>query len=124
MAKSTVLTTAFVAASAVLALSGAAFAQSGTGRTPSASDLELCNREAEARLGGSAASGSASPSLSGATGAAGATGETGALSGGSTLGSSGATTSGDLQARGTTGAASTDPAFQQAYRSCMQRRGF
>src|SRR5437868_6096279 len=107
MAKSTVLTTAFAAASAVLALSGAAFAQSGTGRTPSASDIELCNREAEARVGGSA-----SPSLSGPTGAAGATGETGALSGGSTLGSSGATTSGDLQARGTTGSASPDPAFQ------------
>src|SRR5437868_4042970 len=130
MAKSTTLIAAFAATAGLLAVCGTAFGQVSTGRTPTPTDLDFCNHEAETSAAGSASPSSTATgslggsSVSGATGAAGATGGTGPLSGGSTLGSSGATTGGDLQARGTAGSAATDPAFQQAFRSCLQRRGF
>jgi hypothetical protein len=119
------LTTAVIAAASVL-LGATAFAQtSPSGRMPTQADSDDCQREAQL-TGGNALPGArpkvtAPPtsglgatnppaSVSGPTGAAGATGGAGALSGGSTLSGSQAT--------------QPDPAFLEAYRDCMRRRGF
>jgi hypothetical protein len=159
---------ALVAASSVVALCGAAVAQ--TGRTPSQSDFDACNREAEVVRGGSGSpntsigsttppgtTGSMTPgglrtsgspatsnpgagvgtgtvggavssgSVSGSTGvgsAAGATGGTGSLSGGSTLSGGSSSPTGDVGLRGIASSGGADPAYQQAYRDCLRRRGF
>jgi hypothetical protein len=129
MATRKTVATAIAAATGVLTLYAAALGQTGsTAKTLSQSDFDLCNREAQVATGGSAAP-------SGTLGAAGATGGTGALSGGSTLSSgstssssplsSGSTsTAGDPQLRGIASSGAADPAFQEAYRDCMRRRGF
>jgi hypothetical protein len=126
------LATMLVAVSGVAALLGSAHAQSG-GRPPNQGDFDVCNREALAAIGGSASprtSGTPSPAPStsgttigsGSLGAAGATGGTGAVSDGSTLTSS--STGGDPTLRGIASGAGSDPAYQQAYRDCLRRRGF
>jgi hypothetical protein len=127
--------TASLAIAGVVALCGPALAQTGsTVRTPTQADSDLCNREAQAALGGSASPSSGvapspAPSTSGgpiggAPGATGATGGTGSLSGGSTLSSGPSTTTGDPRLRGMASSGANDPAFQQAFRDCMRRRGF
>jgi hypothetical protein len=134
MAPRTSLATMLATAGAVVVLLGPAHAQSGsTGRPPAQADFDLCNREAHAAIGGSAsprtsATPSPGPSTGGTTigsgtlGAAGATGGTGALSDGSTL--TGSSTTGDPTLRGIASGAGSDPAYQQAYRECLRRRGF
>jgi hypothetical protein len=156
-----------VAASSVVALCGAALAQ--TSRIPSQSDFDACNREADVVRGGSGSpntsigttppgttgsmtagglrtSGSpatsnpgagvgtgtvggavSSGSVSGSTGvgsAAGSTGGTGSLSGGSTLSGGSSSPAGDVGLRGIASSGGADPAYQQAYRDCLRRRGF
>ena len=125
MALRKALATMLVAAG-VAALLGPAHAQTS-------SDFDRCNREAQGAIGGSAspstsATPGSAPSTGGTTigsgtlGAAGATGGTGALSDGSTL--SGSATTGDPTLRGIASGAGSDPAYQQAYRDCLRRRGF
>ena len=166
MASFRTMATALVAASSVVALYGPALAQ--TGRSPSQSDFDACNREAQVVRGGSASpntsvgstppgttgsmtdgglrtSGSpatgnpgagvgtgtlggavSSGSASGSTGvgsAAGSTGGTGSLSGGSTLSGGSSSPTGDVGLRGIASAGGADPAYQQAYRDCLRRRG-
>jgi hypothetical protein len=151
------MATAIIAATSVVALYGAAVAQTSGARIPSASDIETCNREAQLARGGSASpstapgtslsspGGGATPGTAGTTGAlgsggasaggavtgstgsgttsaAGATGGTGSVSGGSTLSSG--TSPGDSSLSGMASAGSGDPAYQQAYQSCMRRRGY
>jgi hypothetical protein len=128
--------TAIIAAVGVLALAVSTLAQTGSVRTPTQTDFDLCNREAQLARGGLSGGGvSASPSTapttpgaggglaSGPTGAAGATGGTGSVTGGSTLSSGGAAT-GDVQLRGMGASGASDAAYQQAYRDCMRRRGY
>jgi hypothetical protein len=134
------IATAIIAAVGVLALAAPTLAQTSTIRTPTQSDFDLCNREAQLARGSISGGGSASPSTMpgtgglttpgatgatspGATGAAGATGGAGSVSGGSTLSSGGAVT-GDVQLRGMGASGASDAAYQQAYRDCMRRRGF
>ena len=131
MASFRTVATALVAASGVVALCGAALAQ--TGRSPGQSDFDACNREAQVVRGGSPSpntsigSGSVTGSMSGSTGvgsAAGATGGTGSLSGGSTLSGGSSSPTGDVGLGGITSSGSADPGYQQAYRDCLRRRGF
>ena len=146
MVKRSTMTTAIVTATGVAALYGAALAQVGsTGRGPSQSDFDTCNREAQVvsggspSTGGSASPGGVSPSVGGgapgglapgggtATGpgsAMGATGGAGSVSGGSTLSSGSSSVTGDTTLRGISPSAQADPGFQQAYRDCLRRRGF
>ena len=124
MAKGMTLATAIVTGASVIAFYGAAIAQtgtSGTAKSPAQSDFDLCNREAQMSA---PAGGSASPGTSGSVGAGAAAG--GSTSGGSTLGSStpGSTASGDAQMKGMASAGASSPAYQQAYRDCMKKRGF
>jgi hypothetical protein len=123
-----------IAAGGVAVLLGPAHAQTSSGgRPPNQSDFDLCNREAQAAIGGSASprtSGTPSPGPaaggvtigSGSLGAAGATGGTGALSDGSTLSSR--PMKDDPTLRGIAAGGGDDPAYQQAYRDCLRRRGF
>jgi hypothetical protein len=155
---------AIVTGASMLAFYGGALAQTGSAKTATQADFDLCNREAQASAGsaspgtrslssatttpggstsssmstmpGRSTSGSTSsmPGSTGAgstsSGAAGAGSATGGSSaGGSTLGSgssvkSGSTSAGDAQLRGMAAAGMNDPAYQQAYRQCMTRRGF
>ena len=133
---------AIVAVTGVLALHGVTLAQTTrTAQGASQGDFDACNREALAAAGGSASpriggaqgpgpsTGSTSGSATGGTttgglGAAGATGGTGSLGGGSTLSSGSTSAAGDPTLRGIASGGSSDPAFQQAYRECMRRRGF
>ncbi len=134
MAHRKTVATVLIAATGVLTLSGAALGQTGgTARPAAQSDFDLCNREAQAAAGGSAAprtgtAPSPGPSSGGATsggpGAAGATGGTGTLGDGSTLSSGSTIVTGDPTLRGMASGGGSDPAFQQAYRDCMRRRGF
>ena len=158
MASFRTMATALVAAFSVVALCGPALAQ--TGRSPSQSDFDACNREAQVVRGGSASPktsiGSTPPgttgsmtdgglrtsgspatgnpgagvgtgTLGGAVGsgsAAGSTGGTGSLSGGSTLSGGSSTPTGDVGLRGIASSGGADPAYQQASRDCLRRRGF
>ena len=137
MTRRTTVATAIIAATTVLALHSGAIAQTGSApRTPAQSDFDLCNREAQVASGGSAAprtgtapSGGVGGAVSGGAtsgvpGAAGATGGTGSLSDGSTLSGGSTISGGDPTLRGIATGGGSDPAFQQAYRDCMQRRGF
>ncbi len=124
---------AVIAAASVLAFAGA-----GLAANPSQADFDACNKEAQAKAGSPAASPGTTGSGSGASGAPGAGtsgGASGSTSGGvsgsaggasgTTGGSSvsgGASTTSDLQGMASAGQA--DPAYQQAYRDCMKRRGF
>jgi hypothetical protein len=129
MAKAMTLATAIVTSATVIAFYGAAIAQTGTttktpAKTPAQTDFDACNREAQ--MSGSTG-GSASPGTSGTSGSVGAGAAAGGgTSGGSTLGSSGAgsTASGESQLRGMASAGASSPAYQQAYRDCMTKRGF
>src|SRR5438477_7688724 len=120
------------AAAGIVAFGGGALAQPALyGRTPSTSDFEICNRDAEINRGssvsaspgtgtlaqpnargagfGAAGGATGSPASGAAAGsAAGATGGTGSLSGGSTLG-------GDESLRGLAAGNQSDPSYQQAY---------
>jgi hypothetical protein len=80
---------------------------------PGPIDVEQCTHEARL-MTGRTLSGPGTPA-SGAAGAAGATGNTGTLSGGSTVddGQTGGMAMPDLN----------DPAYRQAYRDCLARRG-
>ena len=148
MTTRTTLTTAIAAGLGVIALYGAATAQTtGTARTPTQADFDLCNREAQA--GGGSASPGAAGSAGTSTSAAGATGSTGTVSGstpsaggtGASAGATGtagtgagatatgsvgtgATASGDAQVSGMAAAGQNDAAYQQAYRDCMRRQGY
>lgn len=146
MTKGSKVTAALATATGILALYAAASAQvGGTAGSPTQSDFDTCNREAQILRGGNPPGiGSASPSTvspgvgspgvgTGATGglaaggagsAAGATGATGSLSGGSTLSSGSSSITGDMGLRGISPSAQSDPAVQQAYRDCLRRRGF
>jgi hypothetical protein len=121
--------TALVAAAGLLAVANSGQAA----QQPSQADFDACNKEAQAKAGGPAAS----PS----TGARGGASAGGSISGGGTSVSGGATTPGGGAGGGVTGGATTsgtsdeqlqgmaaagqnDPAYQQAYRECLQRRGF
>jgi hypothetical protein len=104
--------TALVAGAGLLAVASAGQAA----QQPSQADFDACNKEAQAKAGGAPA---ASPST-GTSPSSGARG--GATTGG------GATTPGggssDQQLQGMAAAGQSDPAYQQAYRECLQRRGF
>ena len=167
MASFRTMATALVATCSLVALCGPALAQ--TGRSPSQSDFDACNREAQVVRGGSASpntsiesstppgtTGSMTPggirssgspatgnpgagvgtgtlggavgsgSASGSTGvgsAAGSTGGTGSLSGGSTLSGGSSSPTEDVGLRGIASSGGADPAYQQAYRDCLRRRG-
>jgi hypothetical protein len=129
MGTRTTVAAALVAATGVLTLYGSVLGQTGTTpRTPTQSDFDLCNREAQTASGGSAAprmgaAPSPGPATSGSS-AAGATGGTGSLSGGSTLSSGASGTAGDPALPGIASGSGSDPAYQQAYRDCLRRRGF
>jgi hypothetical protein len=121
------MATAIMAAASAVALCGAALAQtSSTGRAPSQGDFDACNREAQLSAGSASPGGRGSTSGTGAsvTGSAtGSAGGTGSLSGGSTLSSGSASVTGDMGLRGIA-PGQNDPAYQRAYRDCLQRRGF
>jgi len=147
MAKTMTIAAAIVAAATVLAFSGGAPAQTGSAKTPTQADFDLCNQEAKANSGASTSGGSALPgtspsvgspstatpgsvgagsSASDSVGAGAAAG--GSTTGGSTLGSGsvngGSSLSGDTQLRGLAAAGSSNSAYQSSYRDCMKRRGF
>jgi len=128
---------AIVTGVSVLVLCGGAFAQTGTARTPTQTDFDLCNSEAQI----SGMGGSASPATPGtmttpgsvgagssASGSIGAGATTGGSTSGSALGSSGisapSSVAGNPQLRGIAPSGSTNPGYQQAYRDCLTRRGF
>ena len=121
---------AIVTGSSVLAFYGGAFAGTGSAKTPTRADFDVCNRQAQQSHAGSASPGStgAGSSVTSGVGAGAASG--GTMSGGSTLNSSSSMTSGglgvsgDIQLRGMATAGSSDPAYQQAYRDCMKKNGF
>lgn len=119
MERSMTIATAIVTSASVLVLYGAAVAQTGTAKSATQADFDVCNREAQM------SGGSAAPGARGGVGAtAGATGGTGSLSGGSTLSSPAPSASGGTQISGMATAGQSDPAYQQTYRECMRRRGF
>jgi hypothetical protein len=103
---------ALVTGASVLVLCGNAIAQTGSARTATQADFDLCNREAQ--IGGSASGASV-----GAGAAAGGT-----TSGGSTLESGTSAAFGDTQLRGMASAGAASATYQQMYRDCMRRRGF
>lgn len=132
MANRTRVAATIITGAGVLALCGAALAQTSgaSAQTPTQSDFDQCNREAQLTGGSASPGGSA-----GAGSATGGTGGTGSVSGGSTLGTagtgttgtgtaSGDTTSGGGALTGMASAGQSDAAYQQAYRDCMRRRGF
>jgi hypothetical protein len=92
---------------------------------PAQSDFDACNREAQ----------SANPSASVAAGTSGSTSTGGGSSSPGSIGSSPsgsmgagssatAPTGSDSSLRGIAAAGMNDPAYQQAYRDCLTRRGF
>jgi hypothetical protein len=109
--------TALVAGAGLLAVASAGQAA----QQPTQADFDACNKEAQAKAGGAPA---ASPS----TGTSPSTGARGGATtgGGATTPGGGATTSGssDQQLQGMAAAGQSDPAYQQTYRECLQRRGF
>lgn len=136
--------TALVTAAAVVTVWGAAFAAE-----PTQADFDACNREAQALGSPSASPGAPSTgTTSSGMGAGRASDSSGSVStsasgpGGtttSTITPGGATTStaatprGDLSSSSTSDdrslagiapAGKSDPAYQQAYRDCLKRRGF
>lgn len=68
---------------------------------------------------GSSGTDSGSPSASGGTSGPGGTGASGSTSGGVS-----GSASADQQLQGMASSGANDPAYQQAYRDCMKRRGF
>ena len=120
---------AIVTGSSVLAFYGGAFAGTGSAKTPTQADFDVCNRQAQQSHEGSASpSTGAGSSVTSGVGAGAASG--GTMSGGSTLNSSSSVTSGglgvsrDIQLRGMATTGAGDPAYQQAYRDCMKMNGF
>lgn len=110
-------TSALVATSTLLAVSGAAHAAS-----PTQADFDACNREAKAQVTSPAASpGTAGRGVTGGTGSG-----TGSTMPGSLPSPSGPGVSGSVEEplQGMAAAGTTDPAYQQSYRDCMRRRGF
>ena len=130
MTKAMTMAASIVTGATVLALYGGAFAQTGSVKTPTRADFDVCNRQAQQSHAGSASPGSmgAGSSMTGSVGAGAASG--GTMSGGSTLNSDssvtsgGSSVSGDIQLRGMATTGSSDPAYQQAYRDCMKKNGF
>jgi hypothetical protein len=112
MATSKIIVAAMVAVVGVTALSGAALGQPGTGRTPSQSDFDLCNREAQIARGSSSPSASpgvpaspgiTSPGVSTSPGGGAASGGGASVSGSATGSVSGGAASGTTSAAGATG---------------------
>jgi len=120
---------AIVTGSSVLAFYGGAFAGTGSAKTPTRADFDVCNRHAQQSHAGSASPGNtgAGSSVTSGIGAGAASG--GTMSGGSTLNSGSSATSGsssvsgDIQLRGMATTGVGDPAYQQAYRDCMKMNG-
>jgi hypothetical protein len=112
---------AFTAATTVLMLSSI-----GQAQTPNQADFDTCNREAQTRTTSPAAS---PGGTSGTTAVTPTPPPTSSPSGGSTSPSSSSPSTGSPASEGSglTGispAGQSDPAYQQAYRDCLKRRGF
>ena len=129
--------TAIVTGVSVVALWGAALAQIGSTTTgPTQADFEVCNREAQMKVGASPSPitrrGTSTAGVAAAAGAGAAAG--GAASGGSTLGGDSTLSGGsalgrveenvDSQVRGLGDVGENDPRYRAAYRECMKTRGF
>ena len=96
---------------------------------PTQADFDACNREAQSvshpsasPSGASAGSATSSPSAvpDAAPSASSSTSRSVAASGSSVTSDSGA----DSSLKGLAAAGKSDPAYQQAYRDCLKRRGF
>jgi hypothetical protein len=107
MATPKIIVAAMVVAIGATALDGAALAQPGTGRSPSQSDFDLCNREAQVTRGSSSPSASpgvtASPGITTSPGASTSSGGGASVSGSATGSVSGGAASGTTGAAGATG---------------------
>jgi hypothetical protein len=125
---------ALTAAAAIVMLSSV-----GQAQTPNQADFDACNREAQMRATNPAASPGGTSGTTGVTptppptsspsGGAAASPSTSPSTGGTTGGMSSSPSTGApaLPGSGLTGisaAGQSDPAYQQAYRDCLKRRGF